>query len=665
MNAQAFFEMCRGVTEESTLQPVTSFNSVDEDEFIDFEDEQEFLNQDEVETVTEESAVSTLADVTVAQSNVAAMGDTLCDYFKDWLCTNIDVSEDCIADWNKHAKSSCSTIEECVREFALMHFGVKFIGDTSVQQIKFAKLDSCGLPCPVSVEDWLRLKESGCSMYDLQLLSQNLEEETARKLILRDDYSRDEALKYMENPEELQLYAELKLKNCFIPEKFETAICRTVDGGLLRDNYFDKDSILFEIVTDNGTEIVELLQHAINKGVQITPEFLRTFKSAGLLQTVLTARVNDTVNSEIEKLLLRNPEAPEWFRREYCDGKLVGGDVSKSPFYCSATAECLRRNINCEELEDSKELTKLLELHHTCRISETNYLKLLYCLTRRVDISDMISTTFKSFEHYWISKILNDAGIEAVVPGFVGDMLVIVNADGKIRLLDVEMLVYDYARFKDTLTEEYQVELLLDNKGVLLVHKTRKSLIPKLIGIRYAAPSSLGRWIQTQCSIDTFGDPGRCNLYQLEYELGDSVPTGLKAWEHCPLNKYQQADRCFGYVLDVVPEAKYLFCFKDTQKIIRNVLTGIQITDKTAFVWHFLKNFFRDGYNCRVFEKSKKKNYTTDEITLELDGQISRISAESFMLGFIGIEESTKVLGNIALDNTQGKIYVKICKKFV
>lgn len=657
MNAQAFFEMCRGVTEASTIQPIDSFGGIDEDEFIDFLDE--VVPEEPNEPI--KSSVAMIANVTVEQMNDESVGSILSEYFKDWLRTNSSVSDDYIEAWNQHADSTCASIEECVREFVLMHFGIKFVGETTIQRLDVSEL-SCGpLPYAITLEEFLRLKKFECSMYDLQLLSRELDVQTVVTLMSRADYDFQEVMMYVNNPEALQLYVELKIKNIFISEKFEAAICRTTDNSLLRDNYFDKDSILFEIVADEGTGTIELLQQVISSGIQVTPDFLRTFKAAGLLKTVLTAKINGVASGEVEQLLLKCPEAPEWIKDCYCRGELSGGDTSKSLAYCCATAECERRNMNYEELMDSPELTKLLELQHTCRISDIGYLKLLYCLTRRIDVSDMINTTFRSFEHYWVSKVLEDVGIEASIPSFIGDMIVIVNAEGKIRLLDVETIAYNYESFRNTLTSDYQVELLLNNNGVLLVHQTRKSLVPRLVGIHYAAQSSLNRWAHG--NVKAFGDPGRCSLYELEDELSEGIPEGLKVWEQHTLSKYKQADRCFGYVLDVVPEARYLFYVKDTQRVIRNILSGVQITDKVTFVWHFLKNFFRDNNNCRVFEKSKKKEYVSDEITLEINGQISRVSIEGLMQGFTGIVESVEMLGAIALDNTQGKIYVKICKK--
>lgn len=667
MNAQAFFEVCKELTDsELTVQKINSFPTDDDfldEEFVEepFLDDTEdnFLEDAEIQSVAEAgvSGVNRIISVSIPCVNASVSDDSLLGYFKEWINANVEsgVASDAefIKVWNQHANTTYDSLEECLRDFVLMHFGIKFIGDESIAELNVSSMTADGLPYPLTIGEWSELSSFDGSLFDLQLLSKFVDMDDAKQLLNRDDYSRDEIIKYADNAEAIQFYVELKLKNRFVPERFDAALQRR--DGLLRDRYFDKDSDLFELVAD--ADMVQLLQKAKDVDNTINVDLIKAFKDTGYLKTVLTARLNGVVQPGIEQLLLRCSNVPDWFCTEYSTGLLCNGDSSGSPFYCSATAVCARKGLDATKLCDNDELEKLLSLYHSCRIAEKDFYKILYFITQGIDVSGMLTTEFKSIEHYWISKLLTDAGVDSPIPRFIGGAIVIVNANGKARLLDVETLIYNYEVFRKEITSEYKVELLRENKGILVVHESQSALMQKLIGMRYVASSSLERWA---VSTDTVSDPGRYNLCQLLSVLGDEAPSGLSVWKSCPLAKYQQADRCFSYVLDVVPEAAALFHFGDTAKVIRCVLACIQITDKTLFMWHFLKTFFR---GCRVIEKPIDKPYCSAEISVDLNGRVVSISQETFANGFSGIAESAQILGEVTLSNIAGKIYVKICKK--
>lgn len=80
------------------------------------------------------------------------------------------------------------------------------------------------------------------------------------------------------------------------------------------------------------------------------------------------------------------------------------------------------------------------------------------------------------------------------------------------------------------------------------------------------------------------------------------------------------------------------------------------------FTWKFLKTLFKQFPNisCELFERAKTGEALSEEVYVEIADKVSIISLDAFYRGLNGLVDNAAVVGSIALDNTQGHIYVKI-----
>lgn len=675
MNAQNFFNICNEVISETSaavasnskpLQKITSFgtapdDSVSEDEFLDDSTgEDEFLDdfmEDQIEPMGETEATTaqcssadskTICSVTVNLVQ-APERKTLYDQFV-WKLTHSYLldSGNPVEQWNARYNTDIKDEDELLQAVVEEQYALSLAGvDPTECRLSSAEIAS-GCIDVLSVQMLAlidKLQDAGVPadrIRGILLTMKVLKPDVAQKFAFGDEFDYKELVKYSDSSDSVLAYWYLKSNGAFSVDVFEEAAELSHDYKSIIEYCTSSGAKILTLLDGCAAEVKVQVKQAIDDGT-VDVDFLERFKDNKHLPVLITARSRGFSSTVIESAIEAG-DAPDWFIQEYGHGCYRGVEFSEDLLFSLVKDVVVKTKLPKSILSHEEYLKSIVELYHKHQLTKTTMMQMLYLLSTDSGI-EFDLRGFKSVNHWMLNRIVDDLGSSLPLSPTIGQAVIVVNEQGKVAFSDVYAFYADYdGEMKRLRNRRVDVCTLKHDAGILIVDSGMFDKAQMLRSCLLVGQSSVERWAAVN-GVAKY-EPERYNLDELITGL-KSVPDGLRQLMECSLHKYWRVDRCIGYVLDKLPDMRYLFEYSDTNVLLQSMVPLICIDKAEEFAWKALVSIMKKV--ARVNSAVDRGSEGIEWVEVSSIKRSARVSFVNFCKGFSGFVEELKAAGGVSL----------------